>query len=380
MLQVSKFFSQNDSYYFYYNGDLIRMRSHDGGTLPLSPGWTPSRIILGMKHVNIVEVVHESGSTGLWLLNSHYRFVTHDAQHISESARSELFTHFPQWPILDWGSLHFDQLAPAELSANPIDYRLNVLDNKYINGVKIFNSKSIQEIEQLKAFWLENEYLKIENALTPEAVALIDKHVTFNHREALDDPRQFYRMHNDGECGDFIDQFHMAAHEYYELLLSSELLRCAAFAMKYVRNSDLLPHYDNILTQISSTVCYKFGPDGAENPLFLDRAKFLNPYQQRVTVKDKENIPSENIVRIDLKPGDLAIFRGRTHLHWREAIDGEMDFRAVLIHFSESQYNGTMLRPGPVEDIPYHLIDFDDYRAFREKYAVYFERAGMRYT
>ena len=295
-------------------------------------------------------------------------------------AQSELFESIPAFPYIDFSSLDVVPSAPDCIQQNPVDYSVSRMGSGYIDGISIFNPKAPQRIFQLQAFWLKNDYVKIQNALTPAALRLLNESLTFDSLEALNDPRQFHRIHNDEACNTFVRDFHSAVHEYYETILTTQLLRCGSFAMKYIRNSDLTPHYDNIHTQISSTICYYSEPAGHSNPLFLDKAKFFNPYQQRLTINDKDGIPARNVVQLDLAPGDLANFRGRSHLHWRNAIEETIDYRAMLVHFSESQYDGSLIQPKVVEDIPCMLIDFADYREFRQKYAVYFEGAGQTYT
>jgi hypothetical protein len=379
-LLIADIFRHLDGFYFFNGSDCIRILSHDAGPLPLSPGWNPRRVITGMKNVNILELIHSEGQTALWLLDYRYRFTTNRIECMSQEAQSELIERIPTFPCIEFSSMDVVPSAPDCVQQNPVDYSLSRLGNAYIDGISIFNPNTPQKIFLLQDFWQKNDYVKIENALTPAALRLLNKSLTLDALEALNDPRQFHRIHNDEACNTFVRDFHSAVHEYYETILTSQLLRCGAFAMKYIRNSDLHPHYDNIHTQISSTICYHSEPAGYSNPLFLDKAKFFNPYQQRVTINDKDGIPSRNVVQLDLAPGDLAIFRGRSHLHWRNAIEETIDYRAMLVHFSESQYDGRLIQPRVVEGIPYTLIDFADYREFRQKYAVYFEGVGRTYT
>ena len=113
------------------------------------------------------------------------------------------------------------------------------------------------------------------------------------------------------------------------------------------------------------------------NPLLLDKARFANPYTQRMTVKDKAGIPSGNVVSMDLAPGDIAAFRGRNHLHWRNPIAGDMDYRAVLLHFSDFKYKNTVVKGQPIPHVIDSLVDVDSYDRFRETYAMYFEQNGQ---
>jgi hypothetical protein len=223
-----------------------------------------------MKNVNILELVHSEGETALWLLDSHYRFATNRIECMPYVAQSELFESTPAFPYIDFSSLDVVPSAPDCIQQNPVDYSVSRMGSGYIDGISIFNPKAPQRIFQLQAFWLKNDYVKIQNALTPAALRLLNESLTFDSLEALNDPRQFHRIHNDEACNTFVRDFHSAVHEYYETILTTQLLRCGSFAMKYIRNSDLTPHYDNIHTQISSTICYYSEPAGHSNPLYLD--------------------------------------------------------------------------------------------------------------
>ncbi len=288
-------------------------------------------------------------------------------------------TALPLFPNIPWQQFPVDNtdIVPAGIFSAPSADRIPGI---FYEGVKLFNDLSDDDIDRLSESWEENEYLLVQNALTADAIAFLTERITFADRNNVDDVRQFYRIHNDMACFRLIQDVHAASRLYYEKILSSKLMTTNAFAMKYIKGSDLHPHYDNLHTPISSTVCYHFGPEGVKNPLFFDKAKFFNPYTSRLTVKDREGIPPENIVRIDLAPGDIGIFKGRTHLHWREPVQGEIDYRAVLLHFSESHYRGVLQRGRPTTNVSADLVDLDSYTSFREDYSMYFEGNGKGWT
>ncbi len=195
------------------------------------------------------------------------------------------------------------------------------------------------------------------------------------------DPRQFHRVHNDGACLDFINRFLAASRNYYSAILSADIAPTYAFAMKYIRNSDMEPHFDDFGNSISSTVCYHFTPEHLNNPIYLDRARFANPYPRRVTIKDRQGIPVENVVEMHLRAGDIAIFRGRNHLHWRDFIADEMDYRALLLHYSDYKYKGTFLTGSDhIPQIDPTLLDFESYDDFRRRYVMYFDAAKRSWT
>lgn len=250
-----------------------------------------------------------------------------------------------------------------------------------VNGVRLFNSFSPTQLAEYTAFWLKNEFLMVPKALTDEAIAMFSREITFENMTSVNDPRQFFRVHNDEACHPFIHhQVLHACTQFYEGVLSTTLIPAYAFAMKYIKNSDMDPHYDNFNNPISSTVCYHFTPGGLSNPVYVDRAKFSNPYTMRLTVKDRPGIPAENVATLDLHPGDIAIFRGRNHLHWRDAVANDMDYRALLLHFCDYNYKGVSSAGGQIPNVAHELIDIESYDEFRETYTMYFEKNGQDWT
>lgn len=247
-----------------------------------------------------------------------------------------------------------------------------------LEGVRLFNDLSRESLASTVTFWKQNEYVFLRDALTDDAISLLMERVTYEEMTCVDDPRQFYRVHNDESCSGFIHKFLAASRSYYSAILSAELSPAYAFSMKYIKNSDMDPHYDNFNNPISSTICYHFSPEHLSNPIYVDRARFDNPYTHRVTVKDRDGIPVENVAEMNLRAGDIAVFRGRNHLHWRRLVSDEMDYRALLLHFFDYKYKGMLING--TDQIPLinaHLLDFENYDEFRRQYVMYFDAAGQ---
>ena len=245
-----------------------------------------------------------------------------------------------------------------------------------IRGVRLFKTMSRERFSSLSNFWRENEYVLIEDALTEGAISLLKEHITYEQMNSVNDSRQFFRVHNDRDCDPFILEFLAASNAYYSAILSVDIVPAYGFAMKYVRNSDMDPHYDHVNNPISSTVCYNFSPDHLSNPIYVDRARFENPYTHRLTIKDRDGIPIENVVELHLRAGDMAVFRGRNHLHWRKFVVDDMDYRAILLHYIDYKYKGSIIRAGEIPHVGHRMIDFENYDSFRREYVMYFDSAG----
>jgi hypothetical protein len=373
MLYVTKVFEYNDSFFFIDDKTVFRIRSQGGSYPPLSDPWKPCQIIIGLKECYILQLKRGLNQFAFWILDHNAHYLTNTLSEAPKILQNIIASYFPNFPTLNCDSL--DIIAsPTEAERDFRNYQLTNLMELKLDKILIFNKKNIDEIIKYQNFWLSNEFLIIKNAINPLMLELLRKGIAFSQSLEQNNPRQFFRIHNDSVSNNLIRNFHFSVQHFFEVLLNSDLLPSAAFAMKYGVNAELLAHYDNIYTQISSTICFGAEPFDFINTLYLDKSRFSNPYQERITINFRDAIPEENVVKIDLAPGDLAIFRGRTHLHWRDVMQENTEIRALLIHFTDSKFNGKLTRPITIKHLPHNLIDFDNYSEFRLSHAVYFER------
>jgi hypothetical protein len=134
---------------------------------------------------------------------------------------------------------------------------------------------------------------------------------------------------------------------------------------------------------ISSTICF-YNEDLVNYPLYIDKDYFNNPHLIRLTIDDKNGIPDNNKINLDINEGDIGIFRGRNHLHWREKIDIK-SYKAILLHTEDYKYNNKLISyihnnehcmKADVNNIKniniYSLTDLDNYEKFRQDYVMYF--------
>lgn len=248
------------------------------------------------------------------------------------------------------------------------------ISSSAINGIRVFDITG-PALRRAHQDFVRDGYVLLKGVLTPEFSALCQSAIRFDDR-VRSDSRQFYRDHNvkDGLSEVLVDTFHSLSVPLFAAIAGTTIRKQYSFAMKYITGSNLLPHWDLDLNSISATVCYK----GSEksNPIYIDKARFLNPYVNRVTVKSKDSIPPANIAEIDVDYRDIGIFRGREHLHWRDKVDFEEDYRAMLIHFTDYVVNGESIDPpkrDQVQQIGAGLLDFEDYAEFRRTYCMYFD-------
>ena len=206
--------------------------------------------------------------------------------------------------------------------------------NITIEGIKVFNNIKLN-LDEEKIFFEQNDYVIIRDALTSEIKEYLYKNIEYD-KSVLDDKLQFYREHNKKESSNVINNFYQTIKPFYEFLLNKKLTNFLGFSMKYNENSDLLPHYDNYNMPISSSICY-YNEDKIEYPIYIDKAYFNNPHPFRLTVDDKQGILEKNKIKIDASEGDIIIFRGRNHLHWRDK-KFVKEYRALLLHTEDYTY------------------------------------------
>lgn len=260
---------------------------------------------------------------------------------------------------------------------------MDKIDNIIFENIVVFNTLSEENILNLRNFFKLNDYLLLKNILTDEIKDYLTNNITFNNHDSINDVRQFYREHNDKECRDIIIRFNKSIQPFYEYILKTELSTFIGFSMKYNSNSNCLPHYDNYNMPISSTICF-YNEDKIDYPLYIDKSYFNNPHTFRLTVNDKNGIPEENKIKIDINEGDIAIFRGRNHLHWRDKLDIK-DYRGILLHTEDYKYNNKLISyvhnnnnniKADINNVKnintYALTDLDNYDKFRRDYVMYF--------
>jgi len=254
----------------------------------------------------------------------------------------------------------------------------------YFDGIKIFKD-NCKNFDEERLFFEKNDYVIINDIITDELKKYLFDNISYD-KNVLNDKLQFYREHNNSECNFFLSKFLNTIKPFYDLVLKKKLSNFIGFSMKYNKDSELLPHYDNYNMPISSTICY-WNEDKIEYPIYIDKSFFNNPHPFRLTVNDKKGIPKINIIKININEGDIVIFRGRNHLHWRDKKDIK-DYRAILLHTEDYTYNGNLIsyvensdniikaNINEVKNINiYGLTDINNYDTFRKNYIMYFNNS-----
>ena len=62
----------------------IPLRTRDGHSLPLLPGWTPTKVIAGHSPIQVLELLREDGQRAVWFLDAEFAFITNNILSLSD--------------------------------------------------------------------------------------------------------------------------------------------------------------------------------------------------------------------------------------------------------------------------------------------------------
>jgi hypothetical protein len=102
---------------------------------------------------------------------------------------------------------------------------------------------------------------------------------------------------------------------YMNEQLEEPLFPTYSYARMYKNGEDLEPHMDRPECEVS--ISLHLGSDGVEWPL-----KFIDF--------------NENVVSVNLKPGQAVVYLGCQVTHWREVYEGS-DYRQVFLHYVKAR-------------------------------------------
>lgn len=110
-----------------------------------------------------------------------------------------------------------------------------------------------------------------------------------------------------------------------------------SYARIYYKGSELQKHFDRETSEVSVSVCLQKDVDW---PLYVEN--------------------SEGVIhQLDLEVGDIAIYSGRKHKHWRNPLPGEKQIQAFL-QYVDANGTSAWLKwdTRPVLGMPFESADF----------------------
>lgn len=196
--------------------------------------------------------------------------------------------------------------------------------------MKYLKDISDNSLKEYQLFFKENDYVLIKNILTDECINFFMNEITFDE-DTLKDKLQFGRKHNvDMINSDVILDFQKNTLEFYKKIIGDDFFPTCAFAMEYVKGAEVFPHLDFIFNEVSSTICYH---DTGSYPLYICNDYIDNNYNSRYSIASSSLIQEDKKSKIDIRCGDIGIFNGRNHYHWREKLNEDIIQRGILSHY-----------------------------------------------
>jgi hypothetical protein len=195
----------------------------------------------------------------------------------------------------------------------------------------------------------KNKYTVIKKAINKELASFIANYFLMK-KQVLDTCLQyryvspFETMLGQYETGN--QQIPNTYSHYSDIAMETLMLKCQpimekttglklqpsyTYARIYKRGDELKRHKDRFSCEISTTM--NLGGD--------DWPIYLSP-NENVGVPDGRNITTESNakgVRVNLKPGDMLVYRGMELEHWREKFEGKECIQ-VFLHYNNCKTPG----------------------------------------
>lgn len=231
------------------------------------------------------------------------------------------------------------------------------------------------DIESHARTFKEKGYLVLKGVLSQEHCESIYNSINFVPTKKRS---QWFRSHSDNS--DVADLIMSQLRGFIEMIVGSRLWDSYSFGMEYTKkaNNTMEGHFDTSENPISLTFCIHSSERDAKNPICIDKTSFSNPFCSRLTISDITDIESIRVEKFDLKVGDICLFRGREHLHWRENTDSER-YAAVLCHYldySITDDHGNSIKPEKnytrmIPRVSKRRLRIKNYSEFKNKFSLF---------
>jgi hypothetical protein len=216
--------------------------------------------------------------------------------------------------------------------------------------MKYFKEISEEEFDTYRTFFKNNDFVLIKNILTDEAIEFLNNNIIFNE-ETSKDKLQFGRKHNyEFGTSKIIFDFQNSTLDFYKKIIGDDYFTTFSFAMEYIEGSEVFPHLDLICNEVSSTICYY---DTGSYPLYLCSDFIDNNYNSRFSIKSSNLISENKKIKLDIRCGDIGIFNGRNHFHWREKLTDNYVVRGILSHYGITKPGTEEYKIKTSENVPF---------------------------
>jgi hypothetical protein len=213
--------------------------------------------------------------------------------------------------------------------------------------MKYLKEISEEKIKEYNEFLKKNDYVLIKDILTQKSIDYFNKNIKFGDNLCN---VQFGRCHNlKDESQNICDDYHKESFNLYKTILGYEYYITYTFALLYNKNNILIPHLDNIENEISATTCYHTTKD---YPIYISKQYMENNYNYRYT-DDINNIKEEDKIEINIQVGDIGFFNGRNHLHFRNKLEEDINYKGILSHYSKTKRDSEEWKQKTRENVPF---------------------------
>jgi len=219
-----------------------------------------------------------------------------------------------------WG---FGQFAPCKLCRQNTQLRSDASSSETERWRRI----SEDELETKRQELRDTGSAIISEILSVSGLDELNRRIRFGD---VQDNLQGRRKHGTEDTHQVVEEFHEAIAILLQRVFGDVNVVTYSFALEYNENSSLPPHLELVSNEISATLC--FFRDN-ESELFFDELPQENKYASRYTTSGNYTIPLSRVRRISLRAGDIGIFNGRNHYHWREKSKVPLTWRGILFHF-----------------------------------------------
>jgi hypothetical protein len=184
-----------------------------------------------------------------------------------------------------------------------------------------------EELEGLRNDFIANDFFIIRQCIDLDTAQWLQESIAFTDGFRAE-PTQFFREHGHGEE---IELMHNLFTPIVNLVtFPKRYFRTYGFGILYVEGSELLPHLDLVTNELSATLVFA---QDAPYPMYVDKQYQPNTYNARFTTS-VDNIPRKQWCELDLRQGDIGVFNGRNHFHFREKLSENINYKGLLMHWS----------------------------------------------
>jgi hypothetical protein len=192
-----------------------------------------------------------------------------------------------------------------------------------------------------------NKYCVIEKAIDPKIANFVYNYFLMKRQVArtMFDERYispfttYFGVWNDEQVPNTYSHYADIAMETLLLLVQPimekkigiKLIPTYSYARIYKKGDILHRHKDRFSCEISTTL--NLGGDSW--PIYIEPNHEIGE-----VIESKDYIPGNTKgIKINLKPGDMLVYRGNLLEHWREAFDGQ-DCGQVFLHYNNAETEG----------------------------------------